>query len=320
MADSWEIDNFGSLSHDGTADTDSDGLNDKGEYDHNTNPNEADTDGDGVNDGDEVNNGTDPNAPSCTINPATYLFGTSDGNATFYVVNSSSHDITLPEATLGGENRDDFNIEADNCNGVTLSEDGNCTIIVSYPSTTDRSVWAYLNIDNIKAFLHNYESESEAAARRLPPVIDDLNISETMSVGVDYNLTWSVVGYDDTYLLYAAFFRCDANVTQGECGESYGNAERFDQALELQPYLVEQSSWNYNGVVMAKKFHYSYVFNPKTTDFASGDTTIVIRFYYKSNKDMIANSYSTSVIIPGNLSNGYYDTSGRKISKVVHKE
>ncbi len=61
MADSWELDQFGDLSHDGTGNADSDGLTDVEEYLNGTDPSDADSDDDGLNDGDEVNtHGTDP--------------------------------------------------------------------------------------------------------------------------------------------------------------------------------------------------------------------------------------------------------------------
>ncbi len=61
MSDAWETANFGDLSHDGTADSDSDGLTDLEEHNNNTDPNNSDTDGDGLSDGNEVNNlSTDP--------------------------------------------------------------------------------------------------------------------------------------------------------------------------------------------------------------------------------------------------------------------
>lgn len=47
MDDTWEITHFGDLSHDGTADTDSDLLSDAFEFEANLNPNISDTDGDG---------------------------------------------------------------------------------------------------------------------------------------------------------------------------------------------------------------------------------------------------------------------------------
>ena len=67
------------------------------------------------------------------------------------------------------------------------------------------------------------------------------------------------------------------------------------------------------------KYHYSFDFTPHDIDFQSGDTPIVIRFYYVDSKDIVAGQGSISLIIPGNLSENYYDTSGRKIQKIIHK-
>ena len=90
-----------------------------------------------------------------------------------------------------------------------MAQNESCNITVAYPSSTDTSLSAYLNIGNVKAFLYNYESTASEAVRRLPPVIDDININETMNVGTDYNLTWSIVGYDDDYTAHAIFFNCE---------------------------------------------------------------------------------------------------------------
>ena len=61
MGDTWENTHFGDLTHDGTVDTDSDGLTDLDEYQNSTDPNDPDSDGDGYSDGEEVSGGTDPN-------------------------------------------------------------------------------------------------------------------------------------------------------------------------------------------------------------------------------------------------------------------
>ena len=60
MADSWEIMYFDNLSHDGTADSDNDGLTDLEEFQLLTNPIDPDSDDDGYNDGYEVEAGKDP--------------------------------------------------------------------------------------------------------------------------------------------------------------------------------------------------------------------------------------------------------------------
>ncbi|NOY62941.1 MAG: hypothetical protein GXP10_07310 [Gammaproteobacteria bacterium] len=60
LTDSWEIEQFGDLSLDGSADSDSDGLTDREEFTLGSNPNNSDSDGDGDSDGDEVAYGSDP--------------------------------------------------------------------------------------------------------------------------------------------------------------------------------------------------------------------------------------------------------------------
>ncbi|GAA5481477.1 hypothetical protein [Haloferula sargassicola] len=58
MTDTWEVQYFGDLSHDGTADADAnggpDGLTDYDEFLEGTDPTDSDTDDDGLNDGDEI--------------------------------------------------------------------------------------------------------------------------------------------------------------------------------------------------------------------------------------------------------------------------
>jgi hypothetical protein len=54
MLDSWEMDQWADLSHDGTADSDSDGISDLGEFRAGLNPTIDDQDEDGVLDGDEI--------------------------------------------------------------------------------------------------------------------------------------------------------------------------------------------------------------------------------------------------------------------------
>jgi hypothetical protein len=53
LEDDWEETHFGDLSHDGTVDSDGDGLNDLQEYLKNTDPNNRDSDGDTVEDNDD---------------------------------------------------------------------------------------------------------------------------------------------------------------------------------------------------------------------------------------------------------------------------
>ena len=60
MADHWENTYFGELTHDGNADGDGDGLDDRGEFQNKTDPTNWDTDSDLMRDGWEVTYGLDP--------------------------------------------------------------------------------------------------------------------------------------------------------------------------------------------------------------------------------------------------------------------
>ncbi|MGI9239750.1 MAG: hypothetical protein ACR2RV_03055, partial [Verrucomicrobiales bacterium] len=64
MGDNWETFHFGNLARDGAGDADSDGLDDLGEWESGTLPNEPDSDSDDLSDGQEVGTfGTDPLDP-----------------------------------------------------------------------------------------------------------------------------------------------------------------------------------------------------------------------------------------------------------------
>jgi len=71
LPDSWEMDHFGDLTHDGTGHSDADNLTDLEEFQNATDPNNPDTDGDWVNDSDEVGTGTNPNDPGDFTPPGT---------------------------------------------------------------------------------------------------------------------------------------------------------------------------------------------------------------------------------------------------------
>ncbi len=266
----------------------------------------------------EIDNISVVEIPPYIITPKEFLFGTVGGEKVFTITSQFGKRIPhLPYVELQGAQGGLFTIKNDSCSNQRLEPGAECSFTVEYPASTDSSISAYLNIANVTAFLHNHESTKEEAERRLPPVIDDLNISEVMDTGTDYNLTWSIIGYGDDYTTHVAFFDCN-NTAEGSCGESYGSTQRFDQGLNLTPFLTEDTDWKYRGE-KAKRYHYNYHFTAQTDEFGSGDTPIVIRFYYVDSKDIASGKGSISLVIPGNLSENYYDTSGRKIQKIIHK-
>ena len=133
-----------------------------------------------------------------------------------------------------------------------------------------------------------------------------------MNTGQTYQLTWSLLGYDDNYLSNVAFFNC-SGITNGSCGDSLSS--NFNASGYLQPDSVQAGDWNYNGVI-SRKFNYSYTF---TAPVIAQDTDVVIRFYNKSQADADSGNSGISTLIPGNLSSTYYDQAGRRILKHILK-
>lgn len=87
LPDFWEMEHFGNLAKTATDDTDDDGLNELGEYQHSTQPDNADSDADGLEDGVEVNtHGTDP------LNPDTDGDRIPDGMEIQYGLNPHGED------------------------------------------------------------------------------------------------------------------------------------------------------------------------------------------------------------------------------------
>ena len=128
--------------------------------------------------------------------------------------------------------------------------------------------------------------------------------------GQEYTLNWSLLGYDDDYKTYVAFFNC-SGVAAGTCGDSYGS--NFAASGKLSSVSVEPGSWTYNGQT-AQRVNFSYPFiAPVVTE----TTDIVIRFYRKSADDDAAGMYSLSLLIPGSDSTVSYDDQGRRLLKQV---
>jgi len=163
------------------------------------------------------------------------------------------------------------------------------------------------------------EAARVEAQRRIPPMIETLTMPEDMYAGSTYTLDWKVMGYDTSYTTYLVMFDCTGAVA-GTCGESYGSAGRF-YSISVAPSLIENAAWSY-GAEVASYFNYSHDFTvpatrADTSAWPATGTDIVVRFYQKSNKPADAGKNSISLLIPGGLTNVYYDTTGRRIQKNI---
>ena len=249
--------------------------------------------------------------------------GTSSQEVTLTLTNKSSGDMSVGNIILQGAHKEEFNITSDGCSSQTIVSDGVCDIKVLFSPTNKGSKNAILHISydskSLNVFLSNSEDNAHNVKKRIPPVMYDLNISEELNASSSYTFTWSAVGYNNSYKTNIVFFDC-TGLALGACGSSYSNSEKFHSSIFLTP-TTETSDWSYKDQT-ASEFNYSYTYTiPDTRANGSGwdnnGTQIVIRFYVLSNEDEANGEPSLSLIIPGNLSQNYYDNEGRRIEKII---
>ncbi|MFB3904580.1 MAG: choice-of-anchor D domain-containing protein [Acidobacteriota bacterium] len=267
-----------------------------------------------------------------TIDPVVQLYpvttlGTHSGPQVFKLTNlNAGRTRALGALSLDGPNADQFVIANDACSGVTLAAaGGSCTVQVKFHPTSRGTKAANLLVPSddpetrkLTAFLGNHEATADEARRRMPPVLVQLSVPETMRPGETIYITWSLEGYHLGYTSNLVMFDCTATP---DCGASFGASNMFAQSGNLGPDSVEAGRWEYNGT-LTQRFNYSWIFTVPATradgsGWPAGGTSIVIRFYCKDNVDIKREGRSVSLLIPGNLTNVYYDTSGRRIVRTI---
>jgi len=169
MADSWEGDNFGDLSHDGTLDSDVDGLTDLEEFQYGTNPTLWDTDGDYVSDGTEVGNATSPLdqgefTPAGTGGVRGVITPVTGVQITVYAITGNP---CGPWSTIGS--------------GVTDPASGNYAIVGLPPDDY------YLYSDNQTNYVREYWTDA-GSVRSCNEAVSSTVSDGVMSAGKDFDL------------------------------------------------------------------------------------------------------------------------------------
>jgi hypothetical protein len=256
--------------------------------------------------------------------PVTAL-GSASAPELFTVTNHGAQNRTMGSITLEGLNAGEFAKGADLCSGQTLAAGTSCSVSVMFKPLTRGTKSAELRIPSddpqtplLCAFVTSQISASAEAQQRMPPVLVSNSIPELMQAGQTYELSWTLEGYHDAYTSYAVLFDCTG---QSECGADYGEASKFAESAAMSAAEITQGGWTYRGEG-TKYFRYVWNFSvPATREdgsaWAPGGTEVVVRFYCKSDIDAARQSGSVSLLIPGNQSAVYYDTSGRRIVKRI---
>ncbi|SEH08545.1 C39 family peptidase [Candidatus Venteria ishoeyi] len=149
------------------------------------------------------------------------------------------------------------------------------------------------------------ETLEEEAARRMPPVLYNLNMPEHLVSGENITIRWSLLGYHDTYKSRVLFYDCASN--PNNC-----NQWIIDSG-DLSPISDVQGEWSYNGVY-SRLFTYEYTFTVPVVDESED---IVIRFYRANGIDYANSKPSLSLLVPGAITSRYSDTSGRRLIKTI---
>jgi len=268
---------------------------------------------------------------SISVTPAYILFADeTPGNQSDPVTITVKNEGYISGVSLGNISMDTshsshFNISTDNCSMQTLAQNSSCTMQVKFipQSTGIKSTVMRIpyNDTNLSIFLSNDEDIESEAKRRLPPIVYDLSVPEELNASTTYDMNWTAMGYHSGYKTVIAMFDC-TNVPAGECGAAYGSDNMFYASSYIDASETTVGEWSYNGEAIQNfKFSHSYLI-PSVRPYDDGPwpvegTPIVIRLYINSIEDIEAGKTGLSLIVPGNLSNDYYDTSGRKIQKII---
>lgn len=289
-----------------------------------------------------------------TIYPVMNHFGTvqlgSDSTASVITVtNNTGASVTITSApNLSGPDADQFSIASTTC-GASLANGSSCEVNVTFSPIKFGSKMAYLNIGtnvagtpNLTAFLSNDEDIASEAQRRFPPVLTEVKVLQgatevdllttALTSGQTYTIEWKLLGYDDVYASYPAFFDCGATApsVSSTCGNDFVNRVTTIASADITDDTgVEQNFWRYQ-TEKARYYSFSQTFTVAASDLTggAGEYYMALRFYYKNSIDISANSSAISLIAPANIAgigkevadkSGHIGNDGRRLFIRVSK-
>ncbi|MBF0621525.1 MAG: thrombospondin type 3 repeat-containing protein [Magnetococcales bacterium] len=170
--------------------------------------------------------------------------------------------------------------------------------------TEDTTITAWFNppLDN---------QELIEAARRMPPVLFDVDLPVKVYGGEAMTVKWSMVGYHASYQSAVALFDCDQHA-EGECGLFYNDNVATTGKINSVGNISSQ--WSYGTIPARKSLFEDQLMVPDV----SQPTEMVLRFYRINDLDNAADHQAISLLIPGGLQEGeYYGTTGRRLRLMV---
>ncbi|MBF0622342.1 MAG: hypothetical protein HQL54_10500 [Magnetococcales bacterium] len=149
------------------------------------------------------------------------------------------------------------------------------------------------------------------AARRMPPVLFDLDFPVEIHGGETLDIGWWVLGYHASYQSAVALFDCDEQA-EGMCGRFYG--DHVETSGKISAVANKETEWMYGTIPARKSLFQHQLIVPEVDK----PTEMVLRFYRINEQDDAAQSQAVSLLLPGGLSDrAYYGTTGRRLSVMV---
>lgn len=287
------------------------------------------------------------------VSPAITHFGITQLNSdsavsTIEIENTTGNTISFTSAPIIiGTHADQFNIAGTSC-GASLANTDSCNVNVRFRPTSVGSKMAYVSIDTdvsgtpkITAFLSNDEGLKAQVLRRFPAVLSEVKVlKDGVLVDVSttvlesdqvYTLTWRLLGYDEAYSSYPAFFDCGQSPATTACGTDFSDrVTSISSADILDDAGTAQGLWRYESE-SAQYYDFSQEFTVASADLgaASGTYYVALRFYQKNAIDTAAKNEAISLLAPSNIigfsgdpataKSGYIGNDGRRLFLQVSK-
>ena len=233
---------------------------------------------------------------------------------------------------------------ADNCDSTTLMPGTSCTVTVDFTAVgqgASNATYRWM-IDGVNRdiWLTNVfnESDDAAALRRIPPVVERIEIVDNTNAvtlgdmdalapaatGNNYTIRWFFATYDAAAAeSLVALFDCDMDVTG--CGDNFGDnfasSAPVIGTLVADPASLGLPEYTF-GTATASHIQYEYTFTLDQAGIDNGDT-VALRFFQRGVEDITGANSGVSAMIPGGLDflgqgdAAYVGEDGRRISVPV---
>ena len=249
-----------------------------------------------------------------------------------------------------------FTFDSSNCD-KQLEVDATCNIWVTYnqQSEGDHSSLLVFDVDGDKTpiFASNYfyETNDIEASRRLPPVVEKIEIYDdlgttkvtgNLSVNTTYTAKWAIMSYLPV-LSEMKIFDCSQESNATDCATDSESHVRFLDTDSLNGATLSDSEvqsegleiYSYQGTkALHQTFSAQFTIDEVTnadeaaleSTLASGDNLLGVRIYYRTERDAaLQELQNTSAIFASGLDfqgqgqNAFIDSDGRRLKLMVTK-